>query len=78
MKVTLEATTKIVEVQINGQTVPARIWEGTTAGGILCHAYVTRIAIADPTADTTEFDRELREVAVPSPAIAAIPARLVW
>ena len=40
MKVTLESTTKIVE--LNG--VQARIWEGTTEGGIRVHAFITRIA----------------------------------
>jgi hypothetical protein len=41
MKVTIESTSKIVE--LNG--VPARVWEGTTDSGIKVHCFVTRIAI---------------------------------
>jgi hypothetical protein len=44
MKITLESTAKIVE--FNG--LPARIWEGKTEGGIACHAFITRIAVANP------------------------------
>lgn len=77
MKVSLESTTKIVEVEINGQIVPARIWEGVTGSGVRVHAYVTRIAV-DPDADVRQFEAELRECRAPSVAIAALPARLVW
>ena len=76
MKVTLHSTTKIVRLVIHGQEVPARIWEGETDSGIPCHAYITRIAVADGL-DTTQFDRELLEQSRPTAAIAAIPARLV-
>lgn len=40
MKVTVESTPKIVE--ING--VPARVWQGQTEGGIPVIAFLTRIA----------------------------------
>ncbi len=76
MIVTLESTDKIVELVINGQAVPARIWEGSTASGIPCHAYVTRIAVA-PELDASQFERELRECRRATPAIAAIPLRLI-
>lgn len=76
MKVTLESTDKIVELSLNGQTLPARVWEGQTANGIRCHAYVTRIA-CDLLADAAEFERDLKETKRPSPAVAAISARLV-
>ena len=76
MNVTLHSTTKIVKLVIHGQEVPARIWEGETDSGIPCHAYITRIAVADGL-DTTQFDRELLEQSRPTAAIAAIPARLV-
>lgn len=39
MKVTLESTTKIVTLVIDGKEVPARIWEGETSAGIKCHAF---------------------------------------
>lgn len=75
MKVTLEPTTKIVDV--NG--VPARIWEGTTQSGIRVHAYVTRIAVPTdaPAHVLAQFEGELQETRAPSADVAAIPARLV-
>jgi hypothetical protein len=77
LKVTLESTTKIVELTLNGQTLPARVWEGTTERGVACHAYITRIAV-DPTLDATEFEKDLAEQHRPaSAAVAAIPTRLV-
>jgi hypothetical protein len=78
MTVTLHATTKIVRLVTPDapEGVPARIWEGTTAHGIACHAYITRIAVARDL-DAAEFERELLEQRAPSAAIAAIPARLV-
>lgn len=72
MKVALESTDKIV--QLNG--VPARIWEGYTAGGVPCHAYVTRIAVSE-SVDSAEFDRELQVHRPPSAEIQTIPLRLV-
>ena len=76
MKITLESTTKVVELRTPTGTVQARIWEGTTASGIPIHAYVTRIAV-DHQADHTEFERELAECRAPSPALEALPSRLV-
>ena len=77
MKVTLESTEKIVELTLHGQTLPARVWEGETANGIRCHAYITRIAV-DPALDASEFERDLHEQHRPASAeIAAIPSRLV-
>lgn len=72
MKVTLESTSKIVE--LNG--VPARIWEGFTEGGVQVHCFITRVAVHRDL-DATEFARELEEQAAPSPAVAAYPTRLV-
>lgn len=72
MQVQLESTEKIV--QLNG--VPARIWEGHTAAGVPCHAYVTRIAVSE-SVDSSEFERELQQHAPPSAEIQAIPLRLV-
>jgi hypothetical protein len=77
MKVTLESTDRIVELVQNGQTIPARIWEGTTAKGIRCHAYITRIAVSDKD-DAGEFERDLQEQHKPtSPELNVIPTRLV-
>jgi hypothetical protein len=76
MKVELESTTKIVRLVVDGREVPARVWEGTTSSGIPCHAYITRIAVA-PDQDAAEFERELLEQRRPTPAIEAIPLRLI-
>lgn len=73
MKVTLESTTKIVDIN-NG--VKARLWEGRTESGIEVHAFVTRIAV-DKDDDFSQFDRELLEQRPPSARLAdAYPARM--
>ena len=76
MKVTLESTTKIVDLVIDGKTVPARVWQGTTEGGVRCHAFITRIAVHEDD-DPEEFNRELIEKAQPRPEIDAIPLRMI-
>lgn len=58
MKVTLESTDKIIELTLNNQTLPARVWEGETANGVKCHAYITRIAVLQAD-DASEFERRL-------------------
>lgn len=72
MRITLESTTKIVEV--NG--VPARIWEGETKSGIPVHAYITRVAVEEGESQE-EFERELETHRAPSPAVQAISLRVV-
>ena len=76
MKIELESTTKLIELEINGVSVPARIWEGKTASGIPVHTYITRIAAPD-VERLDEFERELQEHRPPSAAIEAIPLRLI-
>lgn len=78
MRVTLENTDKIVDLVLaDGTSVPARIWEGVTANGIKCHAYITRIAVHDHD-DAAEFERDLREQRKPSIELnRAIPTRLI-
>ncbi len=77
MRITLESTNKIVNLVTATGTVPARIWEGQTASGIACHAYVTWIAV-DKHDDTSQFELELVEQRPPTnPAVAGIPLRLV-
>lgn len=81
MKVTLESTTRIVEIQtIAGDHVPARVWEGVTDSGIHVVALITRIAAetAEVPARLEEFRRELDECKVPSaPAVDVFPTRFV-
>ena len=72
MKITIETTSKIVEV--NG--VPARIWEGHTESGIPVHCYVTRTAVHRDE-DASQFERELEAQRAPSADVAAIPLRLI-
>jgi hypothetical protein len=77
MKVTLESTSKIVELETPQGTVPARIWEGHTETGIPVHAYITRIAAPAEGVDLAQFERELSETRSPSAAVQAIPLRLI-
>ena len=72
MKVTLESTTKIV----NLSGVDCRLWEGVTAAGVKCHAYIPRIAVHEDD-DATEFEKELKEQRKPSAALDAIPLRMI-
>lgn len=72
MKIELESTTKIVH--LNG--VPARVWEGKTAAGVPMHAFIVRVGVHQD-ADASEFERDLKEHAAPSPDVAAIPLRMV-
>lgn len=72
MKVTLENTSKIVE--LNG--VPARVWEGETESGIKVHAFITRIA-AEKSQDLSQFEKELLEQKAPSAELQGIPLRMI-
>ena len=79
MQLSLESTTKIVMLKINGADVPARVWCGITSGGIPVHAFITRVAVVNglDALAYAEFERDLEEHAAPTPAIEAIPARLI-
>lgn len=73
MKITIESTTKTVE--LNG--VPARIWEGTTDSGIPIHCYITRIAVHEDH-DQTQFAAEFESHRPPrNPDVETIPNRLM-
>lgn len=78
MKVELESTDRIVELELHGQVVPARVWVGTTERGVECHAFITRIAVHREL-DASEFEQDLQEahVSLPANLVGAIPARLV-
>jgi hypothetical protein len=77
MKITLESTTRIIDVVTPSGTVPARVWEGTTANGIAIIAMITRVATRT-TNDNTEFERELQEHRPPSvDAVKAFDPRFV-
>jgi hypothetical protein len=73
MKLILESTTQIVEV--NGHA--ARVWQGKTDNGVPVQVLISRVAV-ERTEDASEFDRELVEQDVPiDPAARAFPLRLI-
>lgn len=84
MRITIESTSKMVTLAADGGVgVPARVWEGTTDGGIPVHCFITRIA---PTierdqlpADVAElFARELgAEQRAPSAEVQVYPLRML-
>lgn len=83
MKITIESTTKIVELVVNGHPVHARVWQGATESAVPVQAFITRIA-PEVTQDdprfaelTAQFDGELTLRADPRPTVAAIPVRMV-
>lgn len=71
MKITVESTTKIV--QVNG--VHARIWEGLTETGIPIQCFMTRIAVSKEY-NSEQFEKELNECKAPSAEIEALPLRM--
>lgn len=77
MKVTLESTDQLVELELDlGNAfalLPARVWQGQTASGTPCFAFIVRIAPEIPIDDPrqAEFERELVETPQPREAIAA-------
>lgn len=73
MKITIESTSKIVE--LNG--VPARVWEGETSKGVKIHCFITRIAIDKNELNVKEFEAELLEQKVPSTEIQSFPLRMI-
>jgi len=77
MKVTLESTTKTVNLETPTGVVPARIWEGTTDSGIAVHAFITRICVHRDL-DSSQFERELQACREPTRLVdETYPARLV-
>ena len=83
MRITIEPTSKIVQLQtIGAESIPARIWEGVTDRGTPVHCYVTRICpsidIANlPQSVIDEFEANLEETRAPSEYVAPIPMRLI-
>jgi hypothetical protein len=63
MKVTLDSTTHIVDIN-NGQ-LQARLWEGKTDGGIPVAALVIRIGV-HVDADQSQFEHELKKQLPPA------------
>jgi hypothetical protein len=76
MEVSLKSTSKVVSLRVEDIDVPARVWEGTTARGVRCHAFITRIAMQDGD-DASEFEADLKEHSAPSAEVQAIPLRFI-
>ena len=79
MKITIESTEKIVELENEGTgIVPARVWEGKTENGCPVHVFVTRISpqTFDPK-HLEQFERDLEEQRAPSPEVKAYDLRLI-
>lgn len=83
MKVTIEATSKIVMLQDEGGEIAARIWEGKTERGVDVVLYVTLVMPCVPENDPNhdelmqEFEADLQRVAKPTPVAESIPLRMV-
>jgi hypothetical protein len=76
MTVNLQSTDKIVTLVTPTGEVQCRVWEGYTAAGVACHAFIPRIA-CKLDADAKEFERDLKETRTPTADVAAIPLRLI-
>ena len=72
MKVTIENTTKIVNVS----GVDCRVWEGATEHGVKVVCLIPRIA-AGAGENLEQFERELQEQRPPSALTAAFPLRMI-
>ena len=76
MKIHIEPTSRVVELELRGQVMPARIWEGFTDGGIPVICWVTRIA-GERNRDLSELEHALDEVRPPSSEAQAFPNRMI-
>jgi len=79
MKITIENTSVITQLVVNGIDVPARIWQGETDSGVPVHVFITRIAPEIPKDDPRQeqFIKELKEQAAPRPTVVTIPLRMI-
>lgn len=77
MRLTLEPTTRIVEITTdNGDIVPGRVWQGTTEFGVEVVAVITRVATAVEN-DQAEFQATLTPQRPGRAAVEAFPMRMV-
>lgn len=83
MKITIESTSKVVTLIVDGTYLPVRIWQGETASGVPVHCFVTRIVPEIPESDpridelTAEFERDLQRQEAPRSTLDAIPLRMI-
>lgn len=84
MKITIESTSRMVEVVTQGgATIAARIWQGTNEDGDPVVCLITRIAPAIPINELPQevadrFARSLKDASAPTAAaVQAFPLRMV-
>lgn len=83
MIITLESTSRMVTLVIDGRDVPARVWQGHTDFEAPVAAMITRIAPlvrpgdADYEAIISRFDQELKHCADPCRELEGIPLRMI-
>ena len=62
MKVTIESTSSVTRIEIEGHKVPVRLWKGATESGVPVHCYVTLISPQTHDEDANAaFAREMQE-----------------
>ena len=78
MKITIESTTKIVQVKRGWSQdfIDCRVWEGETEHGVKVTCLIPSIAAAKD-ADLSQFEAELKEHRAPSADLAAWPLRMI-
>jgi len=79
MKLTLEPTDRIVQLNSVEGLVTARIWQGEDDRGTQVHAFIVRVAVPDsaPLEVHARFAAELMETVPARPDVAAIPLRFI-
>jgi hypothetical protein len=75
MKMTIESTTQLVEID-NARTLQCRVWEGVTERGVKVQVLVPRIAV-NKDDDVSQFEEELLEQFAPEANYPAFPLRMI-
>jgi len=75
MKITIESTSSIVEID-NASILQCRVWEGVTERGVKVQLLVPRIAVHKDD-DVSQFQEELREMSPPTANYPAFPLRMI-
>lgn len=79
MELIIRNTERVVEIEVDGANVPARIWQGKTSTGVPVVCFVTRVAVAEdrPEHEHEVFKTELAETEPLREDVKTIPTRLV-
>jgi hypothetical protein len=78
LRITIDSTDQIVELDCDGGRMPARIWAGATEGGIPVMVLVTRISPqTHDEAANAAFAAELKEQRNPTILRSAIDLRFI-